>query len=179
LVLLAVLAGCGAAPTGGGSSDGTSSAVATLEETRPFVGRVKEVGNPDQELGDFVLAYCGCTCWRALFIHDDGSVRTQLLVHFDPEGDGEATSEVVMEGKAEGGLVSGIVDQSAGLTEGRAVIGPYAMTFAADRNQQEIEQIDTCIMCHFGERPVWTLPTSHPEYLLDPPNCLSCHPLEN
>ena len=174
-----MVAGCGAAPSGGGSSGDGAVGSATIDEKLPFVGSLREFGSAKQEEGQFVLAYCGCTCWRALITRADGTLRRQVLVHFKPESAEDAASTLIMEGEAEAALVTGVVDQNAGVTDGRALIGPYAMIFEADRNQEAISQTDTCVMCHFGEQPVWTLPSYHPDYELEPPNCLGCHPLGN
>jgi hypothetical protein len=178
LALLAVIVGCASSPTVNAPPGGATLTSAGLDETRPYVGRLKDPSSPDRDLGDFVLAYCGCSCWRVMISRADGTVRTQLLVHFSPQGTSESTAEVVVQGEAEGSIVTGTVNQNTGLAKGRALIGPYAMIFAADRNQERMDQSDTCIMCHLGEEPIWPLPSEHPEYQVAPPDCLSCHPLE-
>ena len=177
-VLAAVLIGCDVPPAVNAPSTEAPLILEGLELTDPYFGRFKEVDAPDREAGDVMLALCGCDCWRVMMLWDDGGVRTQLLVHFSPQSGSESTEEVIMQGQADGAILNGTVDQVAGSTEGRVLIGPYAMVFVAQRSKQEADQVETCTACHFGEEPLWRIPTEHAEYQRDPPDCLTCHSLD-
>jgi hypothetical protein len=183
LGILVFVLGCQAAPTPSSSGGESEEAlpIGGLNDTLPYFGRLKTADPTGQglyESGDFMLARCGCDCWRVLVTQDDGSVRAQFLVHFSWEEEGASAAEVYMLGEDAGTTLRGIVDQDAGVTEGHMLIGPYAMVFAADRSEEPADKVETCVRCHVGEAPPWPLPSHHPQYEADPPTCLSCHPVD-
>ena len=174
----AILVGCGSLPFVNMPSTGAPPILHGLEETRPYFGQLKEAGAPGEELGDVMLALCGCKCWRVMVLRDDGAVRTQFLVHFALQGEGESPTEVLVQNEDDEGILRGTVNQDTGLAEGRMLIGPYAMVFAANRSEEDADQVKTCLACHVAEEPLRPLPTGHPEYQTSPPDCLTCHSLE-
>ncbi|UCG15360.1 MAG: hypothetical protein JSV19_08670 [Phycisphaerales bacterium] len=183
LGLLLLVLGCHAPPAPSSSSGEPEATLPDggLEATYPFFGRMKTADPADQEFresGDFMLARCGCNCWRVLVSQDDGSVRAQFLVHFSWQEHEASAAKVHVLGEDNGTTLSGIVDQNTGLTEGRMLIGPYAMVFAAGRSEEPADKVKTCVMCHVGEAPPWPLPSHHPQYEADPPTCLRCHPVD-
>lgn len=177
-LLTAVLIGCGAPPAANVPSTGAPPILDGLEETRPYFGRLKGVDSPDRELGDIMLALCGCKCWRIMISRDDGAVRTEVLVHFSPQAGREATDTVVMQGGDDGVILNGTVDQVIRSAEGRVLIGPYAMVFSAGRSERPTDQVQTCMVCHVDDEPLRPLPAAHPEFETGPSDCLSCHPVE-
>ena len=178
-ILPIVLAGCGASSSVGPASDGGTDSHAKLPDKQPYFGRLKSLDDPTTDAGEFMLAYCGCTCWRVMIIREDGAVRTQMLVNFRrTSSEAEADGEYAIVGTAEGATLTGSVWFNEGHTSGRLVLGPYAMVFEAQRSDQEADLVVTCTKCHFGEDPIRRLPADHPAYEESPPNCLKCHSLQ-
>jgi len=176
---LVVLAGCGASSSVGPASDGGADTYVKLPDTQPYFGRLKSVDDPAADAGEFMLARCGCMCWRVMIIREDGAVRTQMLVHFrQTPSDAEAGDEYTVVGGAEGATLTGSVWFDEGQTSGRMVLGPYAMVFEAQRSDEEADLVVTCTKGHFGEDPIRRLPADHPPYEESPPNCLKCHSLQ-
>ncbi len=148
-----------------------------IGDTRPYYGRFKTKDSAEQEVGDFLLASCGCGEWRALASPDDGSPDGSLVVSFYTTGDYVPTGQVVVYGEEEDKALRGIVDQDTGETEGRLQLGANQMLYTATRGEQHTDSAKACVMCHVGEDPVWPMPDTHTtDHQLDPPNCLiSCH----
>jgi hypothetical protein len=146
---------------------------------QPYFGRLKSLDEPALDVGEFMLARCGCECWRAMIIREDGAVRTQILVYFRrTSSQAEAGDEYAIVGAADGVTITGSVWYDEGQTSGRMVLGPYAMVFEAQRSDQEADLVVTCTKCHFGEDPIRRLRADHPPYQESPPNCLKCHSLQ-
>jgi hypothetical protein len=177
-LLVAAVTGCGATPEADAPSSQAPPVMHGLKEIEPYFGQLREAESPDQEVGEFMLALCGCDCWRVMMLRDDGTVRTQILVEFSPLAGSQSPDEVVMRGEVDGAILTGTVDQEIGSAEGHALIGPYAMRFAARRSEDEADEVRTCVACHVGAEPIQPLPAQHPGFQLDPPNCLTCHSLE-
>ena len=59
-LLVAAVTGCGAPPEAGAPSSQAPLVMHGIEEARPYFGRLKEAESPDQEVGEFMLALCGC-----------------------------------------------------------------------------------------------------------------------
>ena len=177
-LLTTVLIGCGAPPVANVPSAEAPLILVGLDQTRPYFGQLKGVDSPDRELGDVMLAFCGCKCWRVMMSRDDGAVRTQVLVHFNPQAGRESTDTAIMQGGDDGIILNGTVDQVTGSAEGRVLIGPYAMVFSAGRSEQPTHQVQACMVCHVDDEPLRPLPAGHPKYETGPPDCLTCHPLE-
>jgi hypothetical protein len=179
LLALVVLAGCDSASSVRSAPSEPDAPDVKLPDTRPYFGRLKSLDAPATDAGEFMLAYCGCTCWRVMVIREDGAVRTQMLVHFDePSARGDGENEYRVAGDAEGATLTGSVQFNAGLATGRMLVGPYAMVFEAERGNQEADQVLSCTKCHVGEDPIRVLPLDHPPYQAEPANCLTCHSLQ-
>ncbi|MFQ5429970.1 MAG: hypothetical protein ACE5E1_06635 [Phycisphaerae bacterium] len=150
--------------------------VGGITDTRPYYGRVRQADTCDRDLGDFLLASCGCGEWRALVSMDDGSPDASLVVRFYSDGDYRPTGQVVVHGEDEARALRGTVDQDAGRAEGRLRLGAGRMQFTANRGEQHTDSAAACVLCHVGDDPVWPLPETHtPDFQVDPPNCLACH----
>jgi hypothetical protein len=109
---------------------------------------------------------------------DDGTARGQIEVFFQDNAGVSRSSGFSMTGHASGSTVSGVLEQESGQLTGRLLYGPYAMTFSAERSDDAADKARTCAFCHFGDQPVYTIRADHPEYVADPPNCLTCHPVD-
>lgn len=145
--------------------------------TQPFFGRFRPAEG-GAEVGDFVLASCGCGDWRAVLAADDGTAPEQFPVRFFTAGDYVPTGSVVVYAEEDTRALSGTIDQDQGVVEGRARLDVRRYTFAATRSTDHGAAVRTCAFCHLGADPIWPLPETHPpDYLRDPTICLDCHSL--
>jgi hypothetical protein len=178
LAALVVIVGCDLGPVFILPPAGMTEVPGGIGDVRPYYGRTRSADVPDQELGDFLLASCGCGDWRALIAPDDGSENASVVVRFYTVDAYVPTGSVTIHADEEGGALRGTVDQDNGQTEGRLQLGPRRMFFEATRGENHLSSAEACLMCHLGEQPIWPLPDTHTtDYQLDPPNCLDCHEL--
>ncbi len=178
LVLFAV--GCGGAPDPTVPAQTSPQMLGGLSDARPFFGRVSKAISPSQEVGDFALASCGCGSWRAVVLSDDGHEHTQVDVQFRTADGTEVltpSSTVVFSGERSGIAIEGTVNQASGTATGRMRIVQDELVFSAVRSEAHTARTSTCLMCHTGDDPLWPLPSWHPVYQKNPPNCLICHPV--
>ncbi|HPF41405.1 MAG TPA: hypothetical protein P5081_22580 [Phycisphaerae bacterium] len=152
--------------------DGESPVAGGIVDTRPLFGR--SIGADGAELGDFLLATCGCGDWRVLLKDESGDQR-QCAIRFFTSGEYSSEGEIQFFGE-EGSLkVLGTVDQSSGAASGDADVSLFRRRFSATRRETHTNDIEACILCHIGDDPIYPQPPGHPEYVEGETNCLECH----
>lgn len=152
--------------------DGLSRVSGGMADNRPYFGKSFDAGNG--ELGQFVLATCGCGDWRVLLKDSNGDQR-QFAVSFYDTGTYDPDGEVTFFGR-EGDLAAlGTMHQGDGAAAGQIDLPVFRRTFSADRRATHTNDIEACILCHIGENPIYPQPDTHIEYVPGVTNCLECH----
>lgn len=144
-----------------------------ISDVRPFFGKMFD--SQRREVGDFLLATCGCGDWRVLLSFIDGSPQRQFPVRFYAAGPYTPTGSVTVYGAETDQAADGIVDQDAGQTEGRLALGFMQRTFLATRGDAHAQEVEACVLCHIGENPIWPQPPNHPTYVPGVTDCFMCH----
>jgi hypothetical protein len=179
LAIIAVcllIGGCGVVSPFILPPDGLSQIIGGLSDARPYYGRVSPADLPDQPVGDFLLASCGCGEWRALVTLDDASPRASLIARFYTPADDTQSVVVTVHGDDGTNALRGVVESDKGESSGRVAIGASQLSFQATRGESHTDSADTCVLCHIGDDTIWPLPETHTtQVLIDPPNCLDCH----
>ncbi len=181
---LALLLGAGACtvPVPGDTDDvfieppppDARSVLGGITNTQPYFGRARRADDAG-EVGDFLLASCGCGDWRVLMTPDDGSPQVQLRVLFYTAGEYTPTGSVDVYGQEGEAMIGGTLDQDTGALDARLQQQIARMRVSAQRGVQHSDSAKACVMCHVGDQPIWPQPPNHPAFQTDPPDCLTCH----
>lgn len=143
---------------------------------QPYLGRLKAMDAAGTEIGDFLLASCGCGDWRAVMNYDDGTLRHQFKVRFYSEGDYTPDEPITVFTQEELVGLMGTVDQSGGTAGGEIVFGRTRLAFDSARGDNHNATAQACEYCHVGNDPIFPLPDTHPKRYLEERNiCLECH----
>lgn len=152
--------------------DGLSRVSGGVADARPFFG--KSFDAADQEMGQFLLATCGCGDWRVLLKDSNGDQR-QFAVSFYDTGEYDPMGEVTFFGREGDVGALGTVDQATGATSGQVDLPVFRRRFSAERRETHSNDIEACILCHIGDDPIYPQPETHPAYVEGVTNCLECH----
>jgi len=177
-MILFAFGGCGTDPASfivaPRETDAVSGGITNLQ---PYMGRLQSSANASSDMGQFMLASCGCGDWRVLLIPNDGNAKTQFPVTFYSNGDYQPTGEVAVYALDGQTGFSGMVDQDAGTLSGRALNGSFRAFVSATRGGDvHAQPVDACVLCHLGDDPVLPLPDWHVTNYYDYPEvCLHCH----
>ena len=173
LLGLAVPLACNVLPITISSPTDLTAVVGGITDQQPFFGTV---GWPVAVDGSqLVVATCGCGDWRALVKPSQDGDPVQFVVQFFTAGDYAASGPITVFGQDSGNGLSGTIDQDSGAANGTLVLGDFKTFFSAQRSDEHQSQAEACALCHTGPIPVFPLPSTHPNYQLNPPNCLSHH----
>lgn len=173
VLLVTLLLACNTFPLLLGPPDGTSVVTGGISDTRPYFGKMYCPGGT--EVGDFMLATCGCGDWRVLLSPSDGSPQRQWPVQFYSTGDYQATGDVAVFGEDGTNAARGTVDQTLGATSGQLQTGLGFRNFSATRGDAHSLEIQACVLCHIGDNPIWPRPEDHPTYVPGVTDCFECH----
>lgn len=152
--------------------DGTAPVVGGIVDTRPMFG--KSIGPDGAEIGDFLLATCGCGDWRIL-IRDANGAQQQCAIRYYASGDYSPAGEIAFFGEANALKVLGSVDQTTGAADGDLDVDLFRRRFSATRRETHTDDIEACILCHIGSDPIYPQPPEHPAYVEGVTNCFECH----
>lgn len=174
LVLIAYVAACNVTywlPVLAPPIDGTP-VPGGIADTRPMFGKTRAADGA--AIGDFLLATCGCGDWRILIQDADGR-QAQCAVRFFAAGAYVSEGPIAFYGE-EGALrVAGTVDQTSGLATGDVDVDIFRRGFDAQRGEAHTDEIESCLLCHIGEDPIYPQPDSHPPYVEGVTDCFDCH----
>jgi hypothetical protein len=161
---------------------GLSPVVGGIADQRPYFGKIKMA--PDDSEGDFLLATCGCGDWRVLLSTSDGK-QWEFPVRFYSTGDYQPIGDVTVFGQTGTDVLLGTLHQDTGLADGLSVHNAIALKFSATRGETHTNDASSCVKCHVGDNPIRPQSPDHPSrcaggvttgcFIVDPPNCLSCH----
>lgn len=147
-----------------------------LSNTDPFFGRYRLANAPDVDMGDFLLASCGCGDWRVLFSPTDGGQKVQFPIQFYTAGEYSLSGDVLVHGVEDYKAAGGTVHQDFGSFEGKAEIALAKYLMSAERSNAHLQPVDACGLCHIGEDSIFPLPPTHPQkYKTNPRVCFECH----
>jgi hypothetical protein len=149
-----------------------------MANTSPYFGeyRLASASSHGTELGDFLLASCGCGDWRVLFRPNDGSPKTTFPVQFYTSGEYSPMGPIDIYGKDGSNEAAGTVDQDAGQFAGRSQTPAGQFVMEAVRGSAHTASVEACGLCHIGDDSVYPLPPTHPDkYKTNPLVCLECH----
>ncbi len=150
--------------------------VGGISNTDPFFGTFKLANAPDVQMGEFLLASCGCGDWRVLFRPSDGSPQTQFPVRFYTAGEYSPAGTVAFHGLEDYYAAAGTVDQDGGGCDGKAELALSRYLMNAQRASAHNQAVEACGLCHIGEDSIFPLPPTHPQkYKTDPHICFECH----
>ncbi len=175
-VMTLALIGCTAAPGLFTLPEALSPVLGGPSNVQPYLGRLKANDASGAEIGDFLLASCGCGDWRAVMNYDDGTLRHQFKVQFYCEGEYTTDKPITVFTQEELVGLLGTVDQPGGAAAGEIVFGRTRLGFDASRGTNHDATAEACEYCHVGNDPIFPLPESHPKRYLEERNiCLECH----
>lgn len=174
--LLALLPGCGVFqmlfPIPGSLPD-LKAIIGGPTDQRPYFGTVSTV---DGSNADFLLATCGCGEWRVLIQDAKNNTQWQFPVNFyTNDGQDRPDGDVTVFGKGDTTGILATLHQMNGTLDGRTDRNESIYLIDATRTETHTDDATACVKCHIGEDPIWPQPPNHPQFQLNPPNCLSCH----
>jgi len=175
---LVVLVGCGTVPQGWITQPTeTSVVIGGISNLQPYFAKLQSVDRSLPDMGDFLLASCGCGDWRVLIRPNNGAPQIQFPVTFYTNGPYQPTGEVAVYGMNGDKGFSGRLNQDTGVLGGNAVSGQMAAYIDGLRGDPHVNRtVDACIMCHVGDDPIFPLPSWHNTiYYSFPDVCLHCH----
>ncbi len=178
LSLVGIVVGCNIFPSFviTPPTDDMTVVLGGLANTEPYFGTYRLANAPEVEMGDFLLASCGCGDWRVLFRPTDGGPQVQFPVQFYTVGEYSPAGSVKVHGTTDYNATDGMVDQDGGVFEGKAELALSRYMMSANRESAHVQSVDACGMCHIGEDSIYPLPPTHPQkYKTNPRVCFECH----
>ncbi len=175
---LIAFVGCGTTPEGWITQPTeTNLVIGGLNNLQPYFAKLQSPDRSLPDMGDFLLASCGCGDWRVLIRPTNGAPQVQFPVRFYSNGPYQPTGEVAVFGTDDDKGFSGRLNQDSGQVAGNALNGAMAAYIDGLRSDPHVGQtVDACIMCHVGDDPIFPLPPTHPQkYKTNPRVCLECH----
>lgn len=151
---------------------GTTIVAGGIASSQPFFGKLRDARG--DEVGDALLATCGCGFWRVLAQMSDGS-QFQLTVQYYATSPYVPTGMVEVFGNEDGRTISGTVDQDAGVFDGDLYARDGIKTIRAQRGNSHEQAIQACVLCHVGDDPLFPRPPTHPPYVPGQTDCFTCH----
>lgn len=152
--------------------DDKTVVVGGIVDTRPMFG--KTIGPDGAEVGDFLLATCGCGNWRVLIQDADGQ-QAQCIIRYYASGDYSSDGDITFYGEGDALKVLGVINQTTGDASGDIDVDILRRTFTGARREAHTDDIEACILCHIGDDPIYPQPPEHPAYVEGVTNCLECH----
>lgn len=175
---LVALIGCGTVPNNWITPPTeTNVVVGGINNLQPYFGKLQSVDRSLPDMGDFLLASCGCGDWRVLIRPNNGDPQVQFPVRFFSNGVYDPNAEVAVYGTDEDKAFSGRLKQDTGNLSGNVLSGQMAAFVDGARGDAHVGRtVDACIMCHVGDDPIFPLPSWHNTiYYSFPEVCLHCH----
>ncbi|MCB9856646.1 MAG: hypothetical protein H6818_13270 [Phycisphaerales bacterium] len=150
----------------------TTPVVGGIVDTRPMFG--KTIAPDGAEIGEFLLATCGCGDWRILIQDADGR-QEQCAIRYFTTGEYESEGDIAFFGDEDTIRALGVVNQTTGDASGDVDVDIFRRRFSATRREVHTDDIEACILCHIGSNPIYPQPPEHTPYIEGMTNCFDCH----